>query len=787
MRRREGETKMNRGIIRILPLLIPLVGLIGIFGSGHGLAETAPLESYRYRLIQSLPGLRLWTAPPSERVFKKTAVPTETSSEVKIYCARNEREPFQVVVRPDAPVEVRVSVHGFGKGIETELHQVKYVYIDKPSDNLGRRGYYPDPLWPLENGASARLPGKENTAFWITVSVTKAASAGDYTGSVQVGNTEVPVRLHVFDFAIPDELHVHSQMNFSYQTLLSHYGVSGTGDDYWMYVNKIKQYFIDHRLTPSSVLWPGGVTSNGGSPFIDYDCKGKLTDPHGIWGFEEPASKYLDGRGFNGGTGFPSFMAVAFRNNDASADQRPDSFCGVARTQGDWYATDNPDSPYNRSWLAYMKALQDYLDDSGYLEKAYYYFANEPQDQEDYDAVAWYSRIIKKAAPRLKLMVSEEPKPEIFDHPLHAAKIDIWLPVLNNFDPVVSHEREKNHGEETWVYFLHGTRPPFLNPVTLDHPGIEARLTGWLLWKYRIRGIAYYSLNDWSRNPWTSPATDSHNGDTFMLYPPSEDNTPIAFGVNHHRFVPSIRFELLRDGLEDYEYLHILAGGRRPEVGMGNASDPQVDKMIAGLTSYTRDERFAYNLRRLVGLKNGNEISSIPDIHPPPTHPRARGKPGSYHLNFQDPRGKPEARPLVVNNHKYMKIGWSQYDAGHGYGWYGDMAHVMYQYLQEGPNELQKSVIYDDWGRQHTFEFDLPNGTYKVTLSVGWEGRVYSHNHVVVEGNPIVEDEASSPYIVRTKEVAIQDNKLTMEVGIFDEYTMLNYMDIEAVKTPGPH
>ena len=69
--------------------------------------------------------------------------------------------------------------------------------------------------------------------------------------------------LHVFNFAIPDELHVASQMNFSHETILNKYSVPGTGSEYWMYVDKIKQFFIDHRLTPSSVLWSGGLTGGG--------------------------------------------------------------------------------------------------------------------------------------------------------------------------------------------------------------------------------------------------------------------------------------------------------------------------------------------------------------------------------------------------------------------------------------------------------------------------------------------------------------------------------------------
>lgn len=715
-----------------------------------------------------------------------------------MYSAQNEFEPFQVVVKPKSATTATITIGDFGSGITTEIHQVKYVTIDTATDNLGRIGPYPDPLLPVENGAGVALPANVNTALWFTVFVPPTTPSGDYTAQLTIGGVSLPVRLHVFNFALTEEPHVHSQMNFSHEAVLNSYSVPGYGAEYWMHVEKMKQFFIDHRLTPSAPLWSGGLTS-GTAPYIDYDCNGNFTDNDTIWGFEQPAARFLHGTGlmsgifsesFNNGTGFPSFMAVSFNNNDASLDQRPANFCGNSRGSNDWYAANNPGSAYNLEWKQYLTGIQNYLESHGLLRKAYYYLANEPQDQAGYDAVAWYSGLIKSAAPQLKLMVSEEPKAEIFNNPAYpGAKIDIWLPVLNAYNPELSHERELNFGETTWIYFLHGTRPPYFNPITLDHPGIESKLTGWFLWKYRIRGIAYYSMNNWSKNPWTEPMTDNHNGDTFMLYPPSETNTAIPYGSNGHRLVPSIRLELMRDSLEDYEYLYILNNNSQPAADTATIADSQAEKIIKGLTSYSRDDDFIYNLRRVIGLKNGGEAGEIPDIQPAVRHPRALGKPQNYYINFQDPGGSPTAEPLVVNGHQYEKIGWDSYDIGKGYGWYGDMAHVMYAYLSSGPNELRKSILYDDWGRQKTFEFDLPDGDYRVTVSVGWydqwNTRGYSHQKIDIEGIPFIDDEATwnpdRPYLVRSRDITIADTILTMNMGIFNEYTMLNYLDIEAI------
>ena len=788
-------------------LLLPLFVI-----TANGWAQDE--ENYIYKLTQSTGGYAFWTTLPSERVFKDDAVPADSGSGVLVDAARNEFEPFQIVVKPTSSGRVTVNVGDFGSGIEVQVYQVKYVNITQATDSLGRTGDYPDPLWPMETGDSVDVVSGENTAFWFDVHVPGTTASGDYSTNVTIGGVDIPVTLHVFNFSIPEELHAKSQMNFSYQRFLDQYSVDCCGSEYWMYVDNIKQYFIDHRLTPKSVLWSGGLTSSGAEPYIGYDCAGTLTDNDGIWGFEAPAERYLDGTGlmqgrfsqsFNAGIGFPSFMAATFRNNDASADQRPSTFCGQTRSAADWYAGNDSNTPYNQKWFQYLTTIQNYLESMGYLDKAYYYFANEPQDQADYDAVAWYSRQLKNAAPDFKLMVSEEPKPEIFNHPdyVQDGQVDIWLPVLNNYDPATSHDRKKNHGEDTWIYFLHGTRPPYFNPITLDHPGIESKFTGWFLWKYRLGGIAYYSLNNWSQNPWTDPLNSNHNGDLFMLYPPSPSNTPIAYGSNNHRFVPSIRFELMRDSLEDYEYFFVMNGNTQPQVDVVNAPDAQVDKIIKGVASYTRDSGFMYNLRRLIGLYIGGEITSIPDITPPVEHPRAEGTPGNYYINFQDPDGTPATtyteetygngypyRYLTYAGHDYLQVGTEGYDQTAGFGWLDDTDHFLAGRDPWGDEQDERKItyVYDDYAHHPSiFEFDLPNGTYSVEASVGTPRRVRPHNRLVIEGVTFIDDEASDYYIVRTQEVTVSDSKLTLDIGIWDDYTMINYLDIEAVTPPqGP-
>ena len=38
-------------------------------------------------------------------------------------------------------------------------------------------------------------------------------------------------------------------------------------------------------------------------------------------------------------------------------------------------------------------------------------------------------------------------------------------------------------GEDVWWYFLYGDRPPFFNPITIDHQGIESRIAYFAAYK----------------------------------------------------------------------------------------------------------------------------------------------------------------------------------------------------------------------------------------------------------------------------------------------------------------
>jgi hypothetical protein len=149
----------------------------------------------------------------------------------------------------------------------------------------------------------------------------------------------------------------------------------------------------------------------------------------------------------------------------------------------------------------------------------------------------------------------------------------------------------------------------------IDRPGIEARITPWLAWLERVQGLVYYSTTDWSPDPWSDPWTNAGNGDGLLFYPPKD--TSIAFDASNpqsNRLVPSIRWELLREGMEDYEYLWLLNQGD-PQIGTLNSADNLAGEFISSRTLFSRVPTDLYAARaaiaaELTGPSAGKTASS---------------------------------------------------------------------------------------------------------------------------------------------------------------------------------
>ncbi len=197
--------------------------------------------------IASTDALTIWWCEATYKVGLKTPRPSSHAPRpVHIESARNEYEPFQLVITPQVPVKrLRLRLEPFAplsrpkplvpRPIWDEVALVDYVPITIPTDAWGSQGEFPDPLVPLwrrtrEQGVKdtemmkaievqvENLEAGKNQPLWLTVFVPKDVPADNYKANIRIveaigidgkplayPSSPVPIRLRVFDFTLPDD------------------------------------------------------------------------------------------------------------------------------------------------------------------------------------------------------------------------------------------------------------------------------------------------------------------------------------------------------------------------------------------------------------------------------------------------------------------------------------------------------------------------------------------------------------------------------------------------------
>jgi hypothetical protein len=273
--------------------------------------------------------------------------------------------------------------------------------------------------------------------------------------------------------------------------------------------------------------------------------------------FDRAARRYLDEFGFNAfnlhleGLGGGSFFS-----------QRRGIFGGFP--QG------SPE--YDRLLSQYLGIVESHLAEKGWLGKEYIYWFDEP-DPDDYPFVREGMTTIRRAAPRLTRFITEHrPGPDIMD------VSEISCTIFHRVNPAAVAELS-SRGREFWSYLCTGPKAPWVT-LFIDHPAVNLRLWPWMSYRFGLKGILVWRANYWNsptvfpremvQNPWEDPMSytvgygtpygqvnDWGNGDGRFLYPPNRDpngekNKYLSGPIN------SVRWEILREGIEDYEYFRLL-------------------------------------------------------------------------------------------------------------------------------------------------------------------------------------------------------------------------------------
>jgi hypothetical protein len=539
--------------------------------------------------------LNLWWCESGWKIARHRQPPRPVANPgpVTLHLARREFEAVQLILRPNQPanlVSARVQWDktpgtGTRAPLETEFYEVAYIEVTIPSDNTCSPGLYPDPLPPLTTPLPLR-PGL-NQPLWLEIYAPPTAAAGPHRGTIlltlQTNNSthqlRIPIEVHVYDFTLPEVAHLRSAMGMDAGSIERYHKLEQPEHKIDVYGRYLRN-FAEHRISPYSFFHyaPIQVRFVGTHPekrarvsFEEFDRWARVwlvsSPSHGKDSPETaPPTTPVIGKvpvptPGPRGVRFNSFHLPLVGMGGGTFYSR-----ALGRLEG--FEEGTPE--HTRLFRDYLGQVVAHLRQEGWLPLAYTYWFDEP-DPKDYAFVVAGQERIRAAAPDLKRMLTEQPEPELLGH------VDIWcaLTPYRTHDSVAARHAA---GEEVWWYICTVPKAPYITPF-IDHPATELRLWPWQAWQYNIDGILIWSTTWWTsptaypdslQNPWEDPMSwvsgygrqpgtrePWGNGDGRLLYPPRRDpNTATEPCLDDP--INSIRWQNLRDGMEDYEYFWLL-------------------------------------------------------------------------------------------------------------------------------------------------------------------------------------------------------------------------------------
>ena len=519
------------------------------------------------------------------KVFQDEAPPPGKPT-WRLSMARGERESVQLLITAGGSDLNSVTVKDAGgrrDEFTVELSLVAYVKTAigdrRPwakSEGVGKVGWWPDPLLP---NRPFDVAAGETQPVWVTVFARPGAPAGVHEAKLRVdlgrsGKREMAYQVRVFDVDLPAEQKLRNAAFMPPGNLSAHYKPAGgiAGPEFLaLYKKWVRKAFSQHLGPTFDMLmgWNQGALRTN-----------TTAGPLG------PTAEMLLGRKDShlswpvlGGPGHYDFRVV-------------DELLDIGREYGlrqfaiamfDREETWEQHSEKMKADMAsLLRAYSAHLRSKGMLDAAYVYNSDEPPEKH-WDTIRNNYSFVKSVVPELKVWLClNQPKAV---RGLQGST-DIWDVYIRQFERSGVEQRRRAGEQVIWAVCVWPHEHPNL---FIEYPAVDARIIGWLTYRYGISGFEYWGLNQWGENTgqrdWanferggtrtTWQRTKWPWGDGWLMYP-GERGEPLS----------SVRFDNVRDGFEDAELLLLLASrGDR-------AAADRIARSVAGsITGYARDPR----------------------------------------------------------------------------------------------------------------------------------------------------------------------------------------------------
>jgi hypothetical protein len=473
---------------------------------------------------------------PLVKVFRDTPS-TASATKVELCGGANEFISGQVAIRSDralTKVAARWQPLRHRDGAYTipadslRWRFVGFVPVPKnsartPPSNLARTAPcdFPDPL--LE-AAEMDVPAGQTQPIWLTVFVPRDAPPEIYEGqfSVECGSASqtVQVSLEVFPFVLPDERHVWVTNWFSAGRLAEFYKVKPWSEEHWAILERYGRNMASHRQnvveTPLSLVQ--ATIGDDGRLSFDYarfDRWVSLFMKAGAIGRIELSHIARFGAG-----GWSSTEIIL---NTLRATDR---------------AGKSVELPPEKGLAPFLANLEQHLSERGWLDKAVIHVADEPS-LSNVESWKKASEFLHRAAPRL-------PRLDAIEARDFGGHLEIWIPKIGYLPGWGDgYRKAMRPGDELWFY--QALEQGYYPGRMIDMPLVGMRVLHWINWGYRLDGYLHWGWSSWAADPFNPAEGRFPPGDRCIIYPGKDGP------------IDSTRWEMQREGLQDYEEFRLLA------------------------------------------------------------------------------------------------------------------------------------------------------------------------------------------------------------------------------------
>lgn len=510
--------------------------------------------------------LAVGVVPSSLKVREADAPMTAPGASLK--AARNEFEAFQIVLRGGAADVAQVSAKlatplsgaaGTIPAANVTLYVARYYDVGTRSNDEGAAGLWPDPLVPdvdtyfgeKRNAFPLTVPAGKTRVVWVDVLVPIDQPAGDYAGAIEVDvagapQATVPVALHVGNFALPSTATLASAFGMGWNAPpLVHCGgpfpyCGGDADK----SNAIRALYLraalEHRFTISSS-----------------DFQPPFGGDQALW--EKHVLPLVAGNAAGVRLPGAKLTTVLLDGGKTEVGQ----------------------------WIAYAKS-------KGFFDRLFYY----PTDEPNQSASAWSNFVsesdaLHAADPAAEIILTASMQDATKFNAV--AKIDTFVPVLDEMwgRPGSGYDGDQRSKYDAWLAGMSpakrrlwmyqscdqhgcgscGDPSPGADYTgwpsrVIDSSGVQDRAFEWWSFLEGTTGELYFETTYQLATAWdpNGQCAFSGSGDGTVFYP----GKPSVVGGTKDIPIESIRMKMIREGMEDYEYLAQVA-----------AKDPQLARQIA--------------------------------------------------------------------------------------------------------------------------------------------------------------------------------------------------------------